>query len=56
MAKNAVKTENWTEKIRDLIKSGDGKNKFCFDCEQRGVTFVNCTIGSFVCMACSGIL
>ncbi|XP_050527092.1 uncharacterized protein LOC126897487 isoform X2 [Daktulosphaira vitifoliae] len=31
-------------------------NKHCFDCHQRGPTYVNVTIGSFVCTSCSGLL
>lgn len=31
-------------------------NKYCFDCHQRGPTYVNVTIGSFVCTKCSGML
>ncbi|CAL8127234.1 unnamed protein product [Orchesella dallaii] len=31
-------------------------NRHCFDCGQRGPTYVNVTIGSFVCMSCSGLL
>uniref|UniRef100_A0A8D8V2B9 Arf-GAP domain and FG repeat-containing protein 1 n=2 Tax=Cacopsylla melanoneura TaxID=428564 RepID=A0A8D8V2B9_9HEMI len=31
-------------------------NKNCFDCNQRGPTYVDVTIGSFVCTKCSGIL
>ncbi|XP_077515611.1 arf GTPase activating protein drongo isoform X1 [Amblyomma americanum] len=31
-------------------------NKQCFDCHQRGPTYINMTIGSFVCTSCSGIL
>jgi Arf-GAP domain and FG repeat-containing protein 1 len=31
-------------------------NKHCFDCNQRGPTYVNMTIGSFVCTSCSGLL
>ncbi|XP_046648634.1 arf-GAP domain and FG repeat-containing protein 1-like [Daphnia pulicaria] len=31
-------------------------NKTCFDCNQRGPTYVNTTIGSFVCISCSGKL
>ncbi|GAB6019655.1 ArfGAP with FG repeats 1, variant 3 [Chamberlinius hualienensis] len=31
-------------------------NKQCFDCHQRGPTYLNMTIGSFVCTSCSGIL
>ncbi|CAG0890188.1 unnamed protein product [Darwinula stevensoni] len=32
------------------------KNKECFDCGQKGPTYVNMTIGSFVCTHCSGLL
>ena len=32
------------------------ENKKCFECEQRGPTYVNMTIGSFVCTKCSGML
>lgn len=31
-------------------------NRYCFDCGQRGPTYVNVTIGSFICMSCSGLL
>uniref|UniRef100_A0A7N9AXT4 ArfGAP with FG repeats 1a n=1 Tax=Mastacembelus armatus TaxID=205130 RepID=A0A7N9AXT4_9TELE len=31
-------------------------NRKCFDCDQRGPTYVNMTVGSFVCTSCSGIL
>ncbi|XP_053083721.1 arf-GAP domain and FG repeat-containing protein 1b isoform X2 [Pangasianodon hypophthalmus] len=31
-------------------------NRKCFDCEQRGPTYANMTVGSFVCTTCSGIL
>ena len=31
-------------------------NRQCFDCHQRGPTYANMTIGSFVCTACSGKL
>jgi hypothetical protein len=41
--------------IRD-IQAGNAANKKCFDCEQRGPTYINTTIGSFVCTKCSGML
>lgn len=41
--------------IRD-IQSQHPANKKCFDCDQRGPTYVNMTIGSFVCTKCSGLL
>ncbi|XP_031415599.1 arf-GAP domain and FG repeat-containing protein 1b isoform X2 [Clupea harengus] len=31
-------------------------NRKCFDCDQRGPTYANMTVGSFVCTTCSGIL
>lgn len=31
-------------------------NKECFDCHQRGPTYINVTIGSYVCTKCSGLL
>ena len=31
-------------------------NKQCFECQQRGPTYVNMTVGAFVCTSCSGIL
>ncbi|MEQ2197230.1 ArfGAP with FG repeats 1 [Xenoophorus captivus] len=30
-------------------------NRKCFDCDQRGPTYANMTVGSFVCTSCSGI-
>jgi len=38
------------------IQAHSQENKKCFDCEQRGPTYVNMTIGSFVCTKCSGML
>jgi len=38
------------------IQSQHPANKKCFDCDQRGPTYVNMTIGSFVCTKCSGLL
>ncbi|XP_046402238.1 arf-GAP domain and FG repeat-containing protein 1 isoform X2 [Ischnura elegans] len=40
--------------LRELVSLGG--NKQCFDCHQRGPTYVNMTIGSFVCTSCSGML
>ncbi|XP_026137911.1 arf-GAP domain and FG repeat-containing protein 1a isoform X2 [Carassius auratus] len=31
-------------------------NRKCFDCDQRGPTYANMAVGSFVCTSCSGIL
>lgn len=38
------------------IQASQAANKKCFDCEQRGPTYINVTIGSFVCTKCSGML
>ena len=38
------------------IQAQHPANKKCFDCEQRGPTYLNMTIGSFVCTKCSGML
>lgn len=40
--------------LRELVSQPG--NKECFDCHQRGPTYVNVTIGSFVCTSCSGML
>lgn len=40
--------------LRELVSLPG--NKECFDCRQRGPTYVNVTIGSFVCTTCSGML
>lgn len=40
--------------LRELVAIGG--NKECFDCGQKGPTYINMTIGSFVCTTCSGIL
>lgn len=42
--------------LRELVVSGTGSNRQCFDCGQKGPTYVNMTIGSFVCTRCSGVL
>lgn len=40
--------------LRELVSLTG--NKHCFDCNQRGPTYINMTIGSFVCTKCSGML
>ncbi|CAJ0962188.1 unnamed protein product, partial [Mesorhabditis belari] len=40
--------------IRELANLPD--NRFCFECGQRGPTYVNITEGSFCCSTCSGLL
>ncbi|KAG7464626.1 hypothetical protein MATL_G00167560 [Megalops atlanticus] len=41
-------------KVRELAQSG--VNKHCFECNQPGVTYIDITVGCFVCTSCSGML
>ncbi|XP_065426570.1 arf-GAP domain and FG repeat-containing protein 2-like isoform X4 [Chrysemys picta bellii] len=50
-----AESEVWSRRVRDLVGSGPG-NRLCFECGQRGVTYVDITLGSFVCTGCSGAL
>ncbi|GFO28154.1 ARF-GAP domain and fg repeat-containing protein 1-like, partial [Plakobranchus ocellatus] len=55
MASNKRKQdEKHLKMLREMVALPS--NKQCFDCHQRGPTYVNMTIGSFVCTSCSGIL
>ncbi|XP_041980330.1 arf-GAP domain and FG repeat-containing protein 1 [Aricia agestis] len=55
MAANRRKQDDKNlEILRELISMNG--NKYCLDCNQRGPTYVNTTIGSFVCSKCSGML
>lgn len=55
MAANRRKQDDKNlEILRELISLNG--NKYCLDCNQRGPTYVNTTIGSFVCSKCSGML
>ena len=47
--------EKHSAAIREF-QSSFPENKKCFECEQRGPTYVDMTIGSFVCTKCSGML
>lgn len=40
--------------LRELLSQPS--NKKCLECDQRGPTYVDVTIGSFVCTSCGGIL
>lgn len=40
--------------LRDLLAQPG--NKKCLECDQRGPTYVDITIGSFVCTSCGGML
>ncbi|XP_078612511.1 uncharacterized protein LOC144882541 isoform X1 [Branchiostoma floridae x Branchiostoma japonicum] len=54
MASRRKQEEKNLKQIRELAALP--YNKKCFDCDQKGPTYVNTTIGSFVCTSCSGIL
>ncbi|CAL8242018.1 unnamed protein product [Merluccius merluccius] len=41
-------------KVRELAQAG--VNRHCFECSQPGVTYINITVGCFVCTSCSGML
>ncbi|KYO49052.1 arf-GAP domain and FG repeat-containing protein 2 isoform B [Alligator mississippiensis] len=47
--------ELWSRRVRELVSAGPA-NRLCFECGQRGVTYVDITLGSFVCTGCSGAL
>jgi len=59
MSKTTVRKGKQDDKfslaIRE-IQSSKAENKKCFDCDQRGPTYINMTVGSFVCTKCSGML
>jgi len=46
--------EDQLKMLRVLVNLVD--NRRCFDCNQPGPTYVNVTIGAYVCTACSGRL
>ncbi|XP_062993388.1 arf-GAP domain and FG repeat-containing protein 2 [Elgaria multicarinata webbii] len=48
-------SEVWSRRVRELVSS-EPASRLCFECGQRGVTYVDITIGSFVCTTCSGAL
>ncbi|XP_076145123.1 arf-GAP domain and FG repeat-containing protein 2 isoform X2 [Alosa pseudoharengus] len=41
-------------RVRELAQAA--VNKHCFECGQPGVTYINITVGCFVCTSCSGML
>ncbi|XP_066537430.1 arf-GAP domain and FG repeat-containing protein 2 isoform X2 [Hoplias malabaricus] len=46
--------EMCARKVRELAQIG--ANKQCFECGQPGVTYIDITVGCFVCTSCSGML
>jgi hypothetical protein len=53
-AKKKAQEEKNLRALRELAALGP--NKHCFECGQRGPTYVNVSEGSFCCTACSGLL
>ncbi|XP_008830580.1 arf-GAP domain and FG repeat-containing protein 2 isoform X2 [Nannospalax galili] len=49
-------SEVWCRRVRELGGCSQAGNRHCFECAQRGVTYVDITVGSFVCTTCSGLL
>lgn len=47
--------EQHLKTLKSLQQSCEA-NKKCFECQQRGPTYIDVTIGSFVCTSCGGIL
>jgi Arf-GAP domain and FG repeat-containing protein 1 len=54
MLKPKQENDKMLKTLREFIAVGS--NRQCFDCGQKGVTYVNMTVGSFVCTSCSGVL
>ncbi|KAM9209470.1 arf-GAP domain and FG repeat-containing protein 2 isoform 2-T2 [Dugong dugon] len=55
-AEAEVASEVWCRRVRELGGCSQAGNRHCFECAQRGVTYVDITVGSFVCTTCSGLL
>lgn len=53
-AKNKRQEEKYVQMIRELASLPT--NKQCFDCNSKGPTYVDVTVGTFICTACSGLL
>lgn len=54
MTSRKKQEENHLKILKDLLNQPS--NKKCLECDQRGPTYVDVTIGSFVCTSCGGIL
>ncbi|CAN8177231.1 unnamed protein product [Coccothraustes coccothraustes] len=50
-----AEAEVWCRRVRELV-SAVPANRLCFECGQRGVTYVDISVGSLVCTGCSGAL
>ena len=54
-AASAAEAEQRAKELK-AVQASDPANKVCMDCGQRGPTYLNMTVGSFVCTKCSGML
>ncbi|XP_069655819.1 arf-GAP domain and FG repeat-containing protein 2 isoform X2 [Haliaeetus albicilla] len=54
-ASRDAEAEVWCRRVRELVNASPA-NRLCFECGQRGVTYVDITVGSLVCTGCSGAL
>ncbi|XP_041887008.1 arf-GAP domain and FG repeat-containing protein 2 isoform X2 [Corvus kubaryi] len=54
-ANRDAEAEVWCRRVRELV-SAVPANRLCFECGQRGVTYVDISVGSLVCTGCSGAL
>nr|XP_054770619.1 arf-GAP domain and FG repeat-containing protein 1-like isoform X3 [Lytechinus pictus] len=54
MASKRKQDDKHLKQLREMVSREH--NKTCFECNQRGPTYVDMTIGTFVCTSCSGIL
>lgn len=50
-----AEAEVWSRRVREVVSAAPA-NRLCFECGQRGVTYVDVTVGSLVCTACCGAL
>ena len=49
-----MKNEDYSKKIELFKKKGN--NSKCFECNQKGTTYVCISFGTFVCSECAGVL
>ena len=49
-----MKTIDYNKQMEQLKK--EGSNKQCFDCGEKGTTYIVQDFGTFVCSRCAGIL
>ena len=53
-AKKKLQDDKNLKQLREIASIPS--NRICFDCHQKGPTYINLTVGTFVCTKCSGIL